>query len=308
MTTSGETGLSYTLNDILEEAYDVLGVAADGETLSGNLFSRGKKSVNMLLRQWQSQGLHLWTMTEGYLFPTQGAASFDLSSARVVNSYERTTTSAAASSGASAISVTSATGIAASDVIGVLLDDNTMQWTTVNGAPVGTTVTLTDALTDDVDSGAAVFHYTAATFKPAQRILQVRRIDSSTYEIPMQMRSCGEYMGLPNKTEQSTPVVAYVSRQVSAPAIYLWPTVDREDIIIPFTYERTIEVMSASTNTFDLPEYWFTALYLNLAVMLAPKVGANPVRLQEIKEQAKDALDHALTFDTEVSDWRFTLQ
>ena len=52
------------------------------------------------------------------------------------------------------------------DNIGIELDDGTIQWTTINGAPAGSTVTLTDALTDDVASGNAVYVYTAKTNRP----------------------------------------------------------------------------------------------------------------------------------------------
>ena len=308
MATSGVTSLSYTVNEIIEEALDELGVAADGETLSGDLFARGKRSLNMLLRHWQAQGMHQWTMTEGYLFPTQGVASFDLSTARAVNSYTRTTTSAASLSGASTITVTSDDNISDGDVIGVQLDGGTMQWTTVNGAPAANVVTLTATLTDAVNSGASVFNYSAsASLKPVERVLGIRRTDSTGYDIEMHLYSRLEYQNLPNKTEQSTPVVAHVARQVGTPTIYLWPTVKTENIVIPFTYERTIEAADAAANTFDLPEYWFNALYLNLAAKMGSKLATSPIRLQKIQSDAKDALDQALTYDNDVADLRFSI-
>jgi hypothetical protein len=44
------------------------------------------------------------------------------------------------------IDVDSITGITNGDNIGVELDDGTMHWTTVNGAPSGTVITLTAVL------------------------------------------------------------------------------------------------------------------------------------------------------------------
>lgn len=308
MATSGVTSLAYTVNEIIEEALDVLGVAADGETLSGDLFARGKRSINMLLRQWQSQGMHQWTMTEGYLFPTRGVAEFNLATARAVNSFTSTTTSAASSSGGFTITVTSDDDISDTDVIGILLDSGVMQWTTVNGAPAANVVTLTAALTGDVSSGAKVFNYAAsATLKSVERVLGIRRRDSTGYDIEMHLYSRLDYQNLPNKTEQSSPVVAHIARQAANPTIYLWPTVKNEDILIPFTYERTIEAADAAANTLDLPEYWFDALHLNLAVKLGPKMGANPVRLQEVKEQAAISLNQAMTYDNDVADMRFSI-
>lgn len=308
MATSGVTSLSYTVNEIIEEALDVLGVAADGETLSGDMFDRGRRSINMLLRQWQSQGMHQWTMTEGYLFPTRGVASFDLATSRAVNSYNRTTTAAASSSGGATITVSSDDDISNGDVIGVLLSTGLMQWTTVNGAPAADVVTLTDVLTGDVASGAQVFSYAAAsTLRPVERVLGIRRTDSTGYDVEMSIYDRLQYQNLPNKDDQSSPTVAHIARQVSAPTIYIWPTVKNENIVIPFTYERTIEAADEADNTFDLPEYWFDALHMNLAVKLAPKFGTNPVRLQEVKEQAIIALNQAMTYDSDVADWRFSV-
>lgn len=44
------------------------------------------------------------------------------------------------------ITVTSAAGMATGDLIGVLLDDGTTHWTTINGAPVANVITLTVAM------------------------------------------------------------------------------------------------------------------------------------------------------------------
>lgn len=57
-----------------------------------------------------------------------------------------TTLSVAAAAAATTITVVSATGIATGDNIGILLDDDTTHFTSVNGAPVGSVVTLTAAM------------------------------------------------------------------------------------------------------------------------------------------------------------------
>ena len=54
MTTSGTTTLGYTVNEIFTEALDDLGIIGDGETLSGNHFSRCKRAANMILGQWKA--------------------------------------------------------------------------------------------------------------------------------------------------------------------------------------------------------------------------------------------------------------
>lgn len=308
MTTSGVTTLSYTVNDIFSEALDDLGVIGDGQTISGNYFSRCKKACNMLLQEWKAQGAHLWTQKEGYLFITSGATSYDFASARVVNSYTKTTTSAASSSGGSNVTVTSATGISNADVIGVLLDGGSIQWTTVNGAPAGSVVTLTDALTDDVASGNAVYHYSAsATFSAAERVMSVRTRDASGYEIDLNMLARDDYFSLPDKDSTGFPVAAYTDRQRDSIVMYLWPTPDTSIYVIPFSYERRLDMVTQATETIDIPEYWFNALTLNLALRVALRFGCSLQRYQLLSVQAKDALDLAMTFDKETTDFRFKL-
>ena len=57
-----------------------------------------------------------------------------------------TTLTANGSGGNTTITVASITGIASGDIIGIKLDTGLYHFTTVNGAPAGSTVTLTAAL------------------------------------------------------------------------------------------------------------------------------------------------------------------
>lgn len=309
MATSGVTSLSWNLNQVIEEALDVLQVAADGESLSGDLFSRGKSAVNMLLKGWQTQGIHLWTYTEGYMFVTKGQAEYDFGTARLVNSYTTTKTSQSQDATDTTITVDSDDGISNGDTIGVLMTDNTLHWTTVNGAPASNVITLTAALPTAVNSGARVFAYDATvTFKPVERVLEARYRDRTNYDVPMNLYARSTYFDLPNKDDTGAPIIAYYSRQIPNGKLYLWNAPDREDYVITFTYERRPELMTRAKDTFDLPEYWMQALVYNLALHLAPRMGVSVQQLQVVSEMAQSTLNNALTFDTEVYDWRFSVR
>ena len=77
MTTSGIDILELPASEIIEEAYDLLQVAADGESIDGDLNNRALKSLNRMLKHWQTQGIHLWTMTEGSLFLSVDQPKYD---------------------------------------------------------------------------------------------------------------------------------------------------------------------------------------------------------------------------------------
>ena len=77
MTVSNEFALNLTLNDVIAESYELLQTIGDGESISGGLFTRAQKSLNIMLKLWETQGIHLWTMTEGSLFLKIGRAKND---------------------------------------------------------------------------------------------------------------------------------------------------------------------------------------------------------------------------------------
>lgn len=297
MATSGNTSLSLTLNQLLEDAFDALQVGQEGETLNDNMYSRGKKALNRMLKAWQAQGIHLWTIEDGYLFLDKSVNEYPFSSAKVTNTYYSTTLDAAEVSGQTVLSVASTANMANGQSIGIIDENNDIHWSTIASFVTNDTVTINDALTTDSNSGAAVFYYTAG-FNPVSRVLSVRRRDTSYNDVPVNFESKDYFDRLPNKTDTGTPVVAYYDRQETTGTMYVWPAASDASFVMPFTYERQIEIMSSATNTFDLPEYWYEAVIYNLARRLLVQYGASPGRAAEIKELAKDTLDLALSFDS----------
>lgn len=89
--------------------------------------------------------------------PTEGAAyPGERVGEHMCTARADTTLSAGADASDTSVTVASATGIESGDVIGIELTDETTHWTTVSGAPAGTTVTLTDGLSGAASSGGLV--------------------------------------------------------------------------------------------------------------------------------------------------------
>jgi len=197
MTTSGVTTLSLTALEIYSEVLEVLQVIGDGETITTAMKAKITPSMNMMLKKWEDQGLHLWTMTEGSLFLQVGQAEYDFrdSDTMTANEFFPTALSQDELIGASTVTLDSVTNVADTDNIGIIDATNTLFWTTVNGAPAGNVVTLTDVLPTAVTSGSVVYTYKAVTLKPIRRILPggVRRRESDDYEIPINFESRRDY-------------------------------------------------------------------------------------------------------------------
>jgi hypothetical protein len=301
MALSGVYALTSDFDDIAQEVMEILQVVGDGETITTAMKDKIKPTLNLMLKAWEGQGIHLWTYTEGTLFLQVGQAEYDLrnASTKITNTWHETTLAQDEVLGAGTITVLDASDITNGDDIGIIDDTNNLFWTTVNGAPVGDVVTLTAVLPTAVTSGSIVYNYTD-TIIPVRRVLNVRRRESTDYEIPINFESRGDYFDLPNKNQRGLPIQAYYSRQETQGIFYLWTTPSSATSVINFTYERETQIISADSDNFDIPSYWLEAVAYNLADRLTYKFSCTPERKQMIKMDATQYLNSALSFDDAV--------
>ncbi len=310
MTTSGIYTLAKSFNETANETYDLLQVGTDGETLDGDLIGRFKTSANLVLKEWSTQGIHLWSYTEGTLFLTVAQEKYDFqdSDTHVANTWFETTTTAATMALATSILVTSISDIQIDDPIGIIQNDNNLFWTTVKGV-TGLTVELDDPITLATVSGAFVRNYrigtsTSPELIPVSRVLNVRRQESTDYEIPIVFESRDDYFNLPNKTQTGTPIQAYYDRQdlagETSGVMYLWNSPVSSVPVINFTYERKLQILVNTDDTVDIPDYAQLAFVYAVAVKLIPKVGTSKDLAIWIRDEATVLKNDLLAYDSDI--------
>jgi hypothetical protein len=310
MATSGTYTLSKTKTEIIAEAFAILKIGSDGETLT-NETGRANNSVNLALKQMQAQAGHLWAATEGTLFLEVGQEQYDfrLSTVHAANTWYETTITNATAANALSFTVTSTTDILDGDVIGIIQNDNNLFWTTVDGTPSSLTVRVDDAIPLSTLSGAFVRNYRAASATspeliPISRVINVRRQETTDYEIPIIFKSRATYFNLPNKTQKGTPIQAYYSRQdvagETSGIMYLWSSPISSVPVINFTYERKIQLVLDADDTLDIPDYALEAFAYHLAVRLIPKYGASQAHAMFVRAEADRLMNDMLTFDSEL--------
>ncbi len=284
-------------------------IGQDGETLTADFYTRATKSLNVMLKTWEAQGIHLWTMQEGVLFlrVAQSEYPFGDSSTKIANTYYETESSVAVVAGSVVIPVESTVGIANGYNVGVVNSDNDLQWSTVVSFVANTSITLNDPLLVGINVNAVVYYYSTTDFKPCLRVLDVRRKESDDYEVPINLISRQEYFSLPNKNSQGYPVQAYYSREEPDGIMYIWNAPSSSVPVIRFTYERKLQIMTQAEQTFDVPEYWYEAIIYNLASRLAITYGCAPTRLQLIAGMARQTLSDALGYDTDLYPIKLTM-
>ena len=170
MTTSGTDTFSITRDDIITAAALENGDVALGETPNDDTLAQYNLRLNTWVKSLMADGAKLWAMQLATLFLQPGVGSYALGSsgAHCTTEYVRTTLSTDEATSSTSIGLTSFSGMAASDNIGILLDDGTLFWTTISGAP-GSTTTIATGLSGAASAGNTVFTYTSKISRP-QRI------------------------------------------------------------------------------------------------------------------------------------------
>ena len=293
MSTSGVVTFRSTRDQIIEDAVTKLGGADPENTavLTTAQTTKAARNLNMLVKHYQTKGLHLFKRRFGVIFPQDNQGVFVLGSPGPagdhaslttplgVGGFVQTTLSAAAASGASTVTLTtlsspSSAGVAAVTIvttwnIGVELDGGTVQWTTVNGAPSGTTCTLTATLTGAAASGNTVYAYATKLIRPL-RILDAWIGDDRENASQLNLVTRDYFNRLGDRSAQGTPSTIYYDPQTNAGHVYVYPKFDSVDSQIYIEFESPIEDFTATGEDFDMTQEWNLTLVFNLALILAP--------------------------------------
>lgn len=303
MALSGTIDFTLTRNQLIKRALRLIGASPLGQTPSNEEIADAAEVLNIMIKAWSAEGIRLWKLTEARLFLDVSTKKYSLSSAATsahcATSYSSTTLSAAASNTDSTITVSSISGISSGDYIGVQTSSTDIHWTTVNGAPSGSTVTLTDAMDADAANGNTVWFYTTKINRPL-RIVDARRSNTSSIDTPIAVVSREEYFMLPSKDSTSNVNQIYYDPQLTTGYLYVWPISNTVNDFIDFTFADTIQDFDTLTDNPDFPVEWFEAIYYNLAVRLCPLYGVDSTEREQLKTEAAAMLQDAIGWDDDM--------
>lgn len=301
MAVSGTNTFSQTRNDIINRALSILGVKTRGRALTAEEVNEASDALNLFVKGLKSEGVYLWKYSEGTLFLTVGQESYvlDGSTANATESFTQTTTSAAALSAATAIVVTSATGFTVGYYVGVMKDDGDIFWTTI-ASVAGTTINLSNALTDDVSSAATVYVYQTKITRP-ESITSARRRDSSSYDTVLSELARSDYSNLSQKTVSGQPTQFYYDKQLSSGTFYLYQAPSDATNTIKFTFQKMFFDFTNGTDNPDFPIEWAETLAFGLASRLTYDYETNKTKAELIKRTADEMLRNLKGYDREDS-------
>lgn len=299
MPTSGSIDFVVNRDDIITESLEILGVLGEGETPNADQLTSASRTLNMLVKTWQADGLQLNAVQRLYLFLEKTVSEYSLLSTTVqhfTTSFEETTVAVAATSGASTITVTDATGFLNGDNIGVGSGTD-VQWTIINGTPASNVITLTDVLVNAAAVGDVVYAYTTKANRPMHLLEGYIHINNGT-DIPMGQIPRERYFDLSVKDASGISNQFYYDRKVS-PTLFLWPETDDERSYAILLAQRTLEDFDAASDIADFPQEWYLPLAYNLAVLTGPKFGTPSTQFKQIAILAEYYYEMARGYDIE---------
>jgi hypothetical protein len=72
MTTSGTTSFNLSIDEIVEESYERIGIRSN----SGYDIKSARRSLNILFSEWSNRGIHLWKVELNEIAMVSGQAAY----------------------------------------------------------------------------------------------------------------------------------------------------------------------------------------------------------------------------------------
>lgn len=314
MSVTGTTTFNQTLYQVVQNAFAILNVYGIGRTFSPEDYQLAVSMVNMMVKSWGTQGLHLWCKEEGvlYLQQYQGRYGFGNSSsiglipayATLASSAQITQTTSSINAGQTSINVLNSTNFTVGAYLGLVQSDQSLFWTTVAAIPNSTTITVALGPTLSINSAANVYSFMTKLNKP-YRVISCRMVSgfdagatSSINEIMMNPLSHADYFDLPVKSVNGLPNQYYYDPQLDYGVLNFWVRPNDCSYRVHFTFERIIDDITNVSDNFDFPVEWLEPLTWQLALRLSLPF-AKDKKYPMLKEMAGQMLGNLLDWDKE---------
>lgn len=305
MTSSGVAIRNPSLNQLVNAAYRKAGIIRNDEVPNGNMYDAAVEILNSIIGGWQAQNIRVWTLEEAILFLQPGQARYQIgltSTDEMSDAFDylQTTLASSAAAATTTVVLTAYSPLAASDRIGIELDDGTIQWTTVSSVASAPSITIGAALTGAASSGNRVFGYTSKIIRPlkVERAALIR-FGTDPVENPIFCKSRNEYMDLPNKSSLGSPNIIHYGPKLPLGEMFVWPAPESVDYGIRFTYQRPIFDFVSASDTADLPQEWTLVLTAGLAYHLAVENQAPERRVARLESMYEGAALVVASWDRE---------
>lgn len=312
--TSGASTFNASAVNLLTASLRIVQAIGAEETATGAQLANGLDAFNILVKNIQASGTHLWLEEDAILFLQPGQYRYQLGAgssdhACVFSSLTQIALTAVAAGAATTLTVASIAGIGNGDTIGIQTVSGKLFWTTVSAPPSGDTVTIANRLpSGGAASGALVFDYPSPLARPLKCYGGRRFTYASGAEIPLIPMTRLDFANLSMK-QATGPVANYFFDPQTGQGSYsqliavmnVNPAPPDDTMAMRFTAQRPIQDFSNLANLPDFPAEWLAALKWMLAVEIAPEYGVPTEQFEIIKTIAEPKMALLTAWDQEQS-------
>lgn len=304
MALSASTDFNPNRDNLIAASMRICNALASGETPTGAELRDGSEALNMMLKSWMADGIHVFTRRRVTLLLEADKNKYTLGTSGDYAVYSEnlneTTMRVAGIATDTTLEVTTTTGMAAGDYIAIIMDDGNLHKTTISSVTDSDTVVITDGLAYAADADKAIYWFTNKVARP-QNILQAFVRDSSDLDTIVSVVSQQEYWALANKTSEGRINQVYYDPQIAAGYLYVWPQSDVITSTLELVVQKQFDDMDASTNNVEYPVEWLNAIKFNLAMNLAYEYGITGGMLDRIERRAMTERMMVQSYDRETT-------
>ncbi len=221
----------------------------------------------------------MWLRHQGYMFLSSTSGQYSLSSSSTywTENFIQVNSAGNNPNNSSNVNLTSTANIANGDNIGLILDNNTLQWTTVANVVNTTTVTVSNTLTFSMNNKSVVYAFDDSA-QPPQSVDWINLRDQNGNDTFIDNITYEQFVSLPSKQSQvyqGDPTCVYVESHLVGNQPYVYINTDVNGVIdltkyLVINYTQELSDWVNETDQPDFEKQWYEALVFNLAKRLSP--------------------------------------
>ena len=302
MSTTGTTTFNLDMNDLIEEAFERVGL----ESRSGYDFRTARRSLNLLTIEWANRGINLWTIEQGQIVMNTQQAIYALpvDTIDILDAVTRTNNG----SQSNQIDI-NLSRISESDYITIPNKNTTgrpiQMW--INRQSGGSSVIPQTTLAAPITSAdQPTITLTNASNLPTQGFINIGN-ETIAYQNIVGNQILNAWRGQ-NGTTATTHLNGADVFNNQLPSINVWPTPNPPGNQYTLVYYRMRRIQDAGggVRTQDIPFRFIPCMVAGLAYQLSMKIpGVDPGRVPLLKADYEQQWDLASTEDREKAPIRF---
>jgi len=300
MARSGSYNFTLNRDNLIKQALIEAHVIDYNTTPDAPLVAQTATLMNLILKEWQADGLNLWSIRPFTIFMEADKTQYSLGPTgdHATESYVETAMRVAAVALDTTMEVDSTTGMTAGDYALVQLDDGTLHRDTVASVTDSNTFELTSGIASAAAVDNAVYTYTTKIQRPL-RILDLVLRDSSGNDTGMTLVSREEYWNLAQKTSESTPNLAFYDKQLDNGKLWVFPEPSDVTDSIEAMGQFPFDDMDTATDNLGFPGEWNLSVVLEVAYRTAARFAMPKDFISQLFVSARESKARVMGYDTE---------